>query len=58
MITYTITEGQLVRLNDGVPEDAIDLEFAFKFRDALIATTEGRQVSPEVMQAIAMTDSV
>lgn len=35
-VTYTITEGQLVKMNDGVPEDAIDLDAAFNFRDALM----------------------
>jgi hypothetical protein len=29
-VTYAITEGQLVRLCDGVPEDAVDCDAAFE----------------------------
>jgi hypothetical protein len=37
VVTYTITEGQLVRLCDGVQEDAIDCSVAFAAPDLLAA---------------------
>jgi len=37
VVTYTITEGQLVRLCDGVQEDAIDCSVAFAATDLLAA---------------------